>query len=451
MAAPLSGLDLEESFFPTTAAMWQRWLPWLRLFRGFRIAINPRAMLLALMAVFLWSAGEWFINTSLLPTSRQTGSQQNIPIPPRTVWPWQQRGAVLPQQLPLTSTITFDGESLMLESPQISQEAPLRLTDPMWRVLSPAFRVLVRSTKNVSSVQPISLWILGAIISAVFGGAIARMAAVDFAIHQDISLTRAAWFSTRRWASSLGAPLIALLGFAVCWLLNFFGGLLANIPVLGPMLAGLFWFLLIMSGFAMAFILLLIGLGWPLMIAAVNTESSDAFDSLSRSCSYLLNRPWYAIFLVALALLYGTILLMFVKSMVEFTAHMTVIPYEAGYVDDALPPQYRRPEAIWPPLDNFLGGQQRTISPGEPGATLRLFWTRILQSVPAAFVFSFFWTMVTIIYFLLRKREDATPLNEVWMPASGTGPVLPLVGIPAAELREQQRTDSTSGPESTSP
>ena len=50
--------SLQEEFFPTSAAMLHRRFPWLRLLRAFRMAIGLRPMLLALLAVIVWSAGE---------------------------------------------------------------------------------------------------------------------------------------------------------------------------------------------------------------------------------------------------------------------------------------------------------------------------------------------------------------------------------------------------------
>lgn len=380
-------MDLEEQFFPTSAAQWQRWIPWIRLLRGFRMAIGGRRMLLAFLALLLWSAGDWLILSGLSAAPDQR--------PPVIRWPWNQ----------LRMFAGDLNDLVIVRNPTTSE-----LIEPMTRVLDPARSLLISSTPVPSHLPLILQFLLGAVISAVFGGAIARMTAVDFATHSDLSLSRSLRFSLRHWAAALGAPLIALSGFACCWLFNFFGGLLANIPVVGEILVAVCWGLLILSGFVMAFILLVIGLGWPLMIAAVSTESGDAFDALSRGVSYLLNRPWYALFLALLAVLYGIALLIFVRWMTEFTAWMTIISYRAGLFDGS--------------------GQDPTA------ASIRLIWDRLLFSVPAAFVFSYFWTSVTLIYFLLRKREDATPLNDVWLPEGTEEPSAPLVGIPAAQRRE---------------
>ena len=50
-------MQLEEQFYETSTARWKRELPWLRLFRGFRIAMDFRKILLALAGTLIFAAG----------------------------------------------------------------------------------------------------------------------------------------------------------------------------------------------------------------------------------------------------------------------------------------------------------------------------------------------------------------------------------------------------------
>ena len=71
------------------------------------------------------------------------------------------------------------------------------------------------------------------------------------------------------------------------------------------------------------------------------------------------------------------------------------------------------------------------------GFRLTLVWMQFWQSLPTTFAFSYFWTTVTVIYFLLRKSEDSIGLDQVYIPAGEpVDDTLPLVGIPAADHRE---------------
>ncbi|WP_437227811.1 hypothetical protein SH661x_000567 [Planctomicrobium sp. SH661] len=438
MSKPTEQIDLEEQFFPTPEALAQRWLPWLRLLRGFRMAIDVRRMLIALVAVFLWSAGE-----SLIPAS-----SQNVSEGPRTVWPWEESSTALGWGTLDTHVADF----IFSRPPEwISIHpwiAPVqRFFHPMIRAVQPGWEILFTRPATTKMLSLLLLLFLGISISAIFGGAISRMAAVDFARNEEISIRRSLRFSFGKYLSYLGAPLIACAGLAASWLFNFLAGLVASVPVVGEPLVAFFWCFPLLAGFIMAMILLGIGLGWPLMIAAISTEASDAFDGLSRAYSYLLNRPWYALFLAFCMLVYGTILLMFVQGMIQLTFQLTTASFESGFYGNHDATHRQLPSQIHGPLEKLTDGISKNAEMPEVFSTLRTFWTRVVMSIPAAFIFSYFWTMVTIIYFLLRKREDATPLNEVWMPESSGGSKMPLVGIPAAELREKKAGGTASPPD----
>ena len=55
-------------------------------------------------------------------------------------------------------------------------------------------------------------------------------------------------------------------------------------------------------------------------------------------------------------------------------------------------------------------------SSGELGLRLIRFWIDLAVTVAMAFVFSYFWTANTAIYFLLRRHVDATKMDEVYLP-----------------------------------
>jgi hypothetical protein len=71
----------------------------------------------------------------------------------------------------------------------------------------------------------------------------------------------------------------------------------------------------------------------------------------------------------------------------------------------------------------------------EPGLGSHLVagWLSALSLLLVGFVFSYFWTASTIIYFLLRKSDDATELDEVYRPEEEErDDLLPLVGVAAS-------------------
>src|SRR4051812_39068199 len=56
-------LQLEERFYETNRAQLFRWLPWLHLFRAFRIALDTRKIVLGALAAFVLVQGDRLIDT----------------------------------------------------------------------------------------------------------------------------------------------------------------------------------------------------------------------------------------------------------------------------------------------------------------------------------------------------------------------------------------------------
>src|SRR5262249_37733350 len=60
----------------------------------------------------------------------------------------------------------------------------------------------------------------------------------------------------------------------------------------------------------------LVGLiGWPMIHATLSTEGSDSFDALSRSYSYVYQKPWHYLWYALVALTYGAVVVFFVGLM----------------------------------------------------------------------------------------------------------------------------------------
>src|SRR5205807_9142299 len=115
-------------------------------------------------------------------------------------------------------------------------------------------------------------------------------------------------------------PLIIVL---VVGLIVTLGGLIGNIPVLGPVLVGLFFFLAIAAGFVMTLVLLGTGGGFNLMYPTIAVEGSDSFDAISRSFSYVYARPWRMLFYTVVAVLYGAVCYVFVRFFIAILLILT--------------------------------------------------------------------------------------------------------------------------------
>src|SRR5262249_39718567 len=91
-------------------------------------------------------------------------------------------------------------------------------------------------------------------------------------------------------------------------------GFFAMIPLLGDLIAGLFWPGILVLGLIMAVVL--VGLvGWPLMSATISAEGTDSWEAGSRSYSYVYQKPWHYVWYAVVAISYGAVLVFFVGFM----------------------------------------------------------------------------------------------------------------------------------------
>src|SRR5205823_13700474 len=124
---------------------------------------------------------------------------------------------------------------------------------------------------------------------------------------EKISLSSALRFSTSKFLSFIFAPIIPLLIVLVVGVVVMIGGLIGNIPGIGPILMGLFFFLALAAGLVMTLVLLGTGGGFNLMYPTIAVEGSDSFDAISRSFSYVYARPWRMLFSTQLAVRHGAL------------------------------------------------------------------------------------------------------------------------------------------------
>jgi hypothetical protein len=257
---------------------------------------------------------------------------------------------------------------------------------------------------------------------AIFGGAIARIAAVHVARDEKISIRQALSFSTSKFLSFISAPIIPLLIVVVVGLIVAIGGFLGNIPVLGPILIGTLFFLALAAGFVMTLVLLGLAGGFNLMYPTIAVEGSDSFDAISRSFSYLYARPWRLAFYTIIAIVYGAITYTFVRFFIYLLLYLTHTfagMFFFAHADSTAPLW----NTMWPnPLVNgrlvydvdFL-----TLGPAQDiGAGLLSFWIYLTIGMLGAFAISFYFSSNTIIYFLMRHEVDATELDDVYLEQS---------------------------------
>ncbi len=321
---------------------------------------------------------------------------------------------------------------LMLDQPlramgfdQLNPKAPLRGESVIG-----AMRTLVYELPRwlwVAHPWFLALWLIVFVaLWSLLGGAISRQAVVEAATGDRVSMGRAVQFATRRWASFAAAPLLPLVLVAALGLILAAGGLLFNLPV-GDVVAAVLAVVAIPVGLLMAFMLI----GWVggvhLMFPALAAEGTDAFDALSRSYSYVLARPWRFIFYTLLALAYGVITYLFVGLFIFLGLYLVqgAAATWADPVHDIFPEP--RLGALGESMD--AAGLSTT---GKIAAAIVHVWVMLTVGLVAAYAVSYYFSVYSNIYLILRRYCDGTDMSELYLdvaavePAAGVDKLEPI-------------------------
>lgn len=263
-------------------------------------------------------------------------------------------------------------------------------------------------------------------IWSLVGGAITRLAALDYAKDESVRLSDALKFARKKVWSYFWSPLVPVIGvffFALC---NVIGGLMGRIPVVGEVFVALGFPLALISGFFMVFIGVIGALGLCFMFPTISVEGSDAFDAMSRAYSYVLSRPKQFLVYCIINVLYGLICL----SIIAFVAWL-MIRLSFCTVGAGMGQKFSLIQSLVLQKCNItcLGFCSATATASAAATTaisLESWSMKFLAGMLIVYIFliklavwSFFTTYLfsakTIIYFLLRKEIDSTDVSDVYL------------------------------------
>lgn len=275
--------------------------------------------------------------------------------------------------------------------------------------------------------------VLGLASWALFGGAVHRIAALHAAREEKISVSQALRFSLGKFFSFFTAPLLPLVIILAAGIVLFLGGLLGNLWGFGAILVGLLFFVAVLLGLAVAFLVIGLAAGCGLMYPTIAVEGSDSFDAISRSVSYVFARPWRSILYGGVALFHGAVCYLFVRLFAFIalaSAHMFV-NWGIFTGGRKLADGATRLDVLWtaPTFESLHQWNWAAMSFAEQvGAVLVAFWVYLVIGAVAAFLLSYLASSTTVIYYLLRRKVDATDLDDVYVEE---GPAEPLPAEPA--------------------
>jgi hypothetical protein len=364
---------------------WPELFPWLILFRCFSRAIGFRVLMLSTIGLVLTLSG-WSLLAAIFPSQAK---------PPITLL--EQISGV-----PEPSSIWLEATSLVPDKPWLDLLHPAVIPFVgTWQHLSqPAMKVFSMETTVGGLVYLLlaGLWALA--VWAVCGGAVTRTVAVDLACGERVSWGKLVPFVATRFRAYFAAPLIPLMVVAAVTAGSALFGLLLRADW-SAVVAGLLWPCLLLAWAAMT--LLLVGLlfGWPLMFPTISVEGMDSFDALSRSNNYTFHRPLRYLFYALVASLFGLLGWWLVSNL---AATVIYLPFWA---------------ASWgsgePRIAAIMQQASELSAAGKLGAGIIWFWVLCVKLVALGFLYSYFWTASTAIYYLLRHDVDATEMDEVYL------------------------------------
>lgn len=439
---------------------WREVFPVLRLSSAVRLATRFRMLFLAALGMLTTMFGWWLVGMAFSGATKEMLPDELFPEPAvvqaagpatgdgpprqeRRYWlcPWKNT------EQGITGT-GWSGSADVFAPPSMGRPAPQGPFLGGWLDISAPFRQLFLGKLTITGLAYLllcGLWTTA--VWALFGGAITRIAAMQFGREESIGLKDALLFAGGKWLSFFASPLLPLLGVLLFSLPLVFGGLLLRLDW-GVFVASVFWPLMLVAGLLMAIFLLGLIFGWPLMWGAISSEGTDSFDALSRSYSYVYQRPFQYLGFAIAAVIIGQLGWELASRFAEAVIHLTTWALSWGSGSD------RVPEALQmlPRPSENLPKDTKTIGLlGVWGRNVIGFWWGFVRIMALGFIYSFFWVASTQIYLLLRKSVDGTELDEIYVDdlpkAHGVPPIVAdAAGVQVVVAEEQAAPSAPDAP-----
>ncbi len=247
------------------------------------------------------------------------------------------------------------------------------------------------------------------------GGAICRMAAIEIARDEKISVGEAVRFARANLGNLFTAPLLPICVGLVVGVMLIVDGAILSIPWVGDLLGGLLFVVALVGGFVVAVMAMGTVAGGSLFCPAIAVEGSDAFDAVSRSFNYVSARPlrslWYAGWLTVCGA-FGWLFASFAAWLTAASTHFFV---GWGSALASRPGSANKLTALWdvPTFESLHAIPGSVQGADWMAAGLIGLWVSLLGLVVWSLLASFYFSGSTVAFFLLRRDNDGTELSEI--------------------------------------
>jgi hypothetical protein len=402
---------------------WHDLFPWLLLLRTCRLAAEFRRLFLAAVGIVLTGLGWWAVDALLLSAEDVTQG----------------------------TTLAVRPETIAILAPPATTHANLPWKETAaafithWRLAThPVRQLFARPFTGMTFVASLLAAVWAVFVWGLLGGVICRLSAVQLALDEQLSLRSAVRYVAPKWRSYLAAPLMPLCMAAFFALPLVIAGAVGRAD-LGLLAVGISWPIVLIFGVLVMLLLVGLALGFPLMWAALSTDGGDSFDAISRSYTYVGQRPLNYLFYTLVSLIIGVLGWLIINTLAAVTLYLTSWGATLGSGEERWQQIELSSQAWTTPFSDtqsappyFDANVAATHGPARFGASLIGLWTAGVRLLALAYAYSFFWTAGTGAYLLLRRDAEGKELDEVLVEGADDPAGLPEIG-------EQQIADRGQG------
>jgi len=345
---------------------WQQTFPLLRLIRATTLGTGLAPLILATLCLIISWTGSAAANRVL--SSGSITAVCEFPWPEYARWTEADSSPLTLRELRATNQVLPATVGVVVNSTSRTLSG---------RDLS-GFPDKSTAEASVPWLLSLDLVIWNALVLGFFATAIGRSVSQSFCIQ-----TRSGVLQSLRYAGQHARDVLITTGLIIafmsflrlmlqaCVLINQTGSF-------GSTVTGLFWGPIYLLAFALLLVFSVGGSAWTLSLSAIGTDRCTGADALSRCISYLLSHRLWAIA--------GLISVGIIATALKWIAHVLLLA-----THHAIP-------------------QQLSL---ENSGTLGQLWVFGIAMIPHAVHLSVFLSGLTILYVLLRQREDGINLEEV--------------------------------------
>lgn len=393
----------------------QLWAP--EIFRAFRMAMHPRKMVTAFLAVAVICGVGWVMDLTSSVVVSPGGGISELTV-------YAQDPAQLAQFMQ-----TYSGQSgragvfatlfsFASDRFHITLYSWFRV-EQLQTVALPETVALLRDAVTSFSwafrhhpIYSVFFFAMASVVVAVAGGSICRMAALQLAQDERPGLVESLRFSSDRLVSFLAAFWIPLLIALAIGLSVSLLGMVGNIPWLGELILAASMPLILVLGVIMVFFIVGIAAGSGLINPAVAYEESESFTAINNTFRYVYAQPWRLGFHSFIAAAYGAMTYLFVRFFAFVTLLVSYRFLQLGFLGDNSKLAALWPEPTYVDMVGLWGAPSSPWTMTVAGFASYL-CTLVVAGIVGSYVFSYYYTVSTIIYALLRRYVDGAPISQI--------------------------------------